>query len=274
MNRGYGKHAGVLVSSVVIAGFTASTARAQDPAPSPVWYFRLGVIDIESQVDSSSFDLAVRAIPGVTFGSGPLPNDAVGVEPLTLVGGSVGVVLPVLDHRLAIETIVALPKKPKVILTGTLATESILPTVFGIPTGIPPLGRDLAEVSGLPPMFTVVYRAPSLGPVTPILGAGGIALLFADVQVTNPLLNRISKVEFDFPPSFGLIAQVGADVHLWGPVQARFDVKYMSLATNFTIKNIQIKTGLPLVGDLDVGDAEVRASFHAWLVHLGVGVDF
>jgi len=222
------------------------------------------------QLDQAEFTLA--AFPGVTLGGGMIPQGNVAVEPLLLLGGPVGLFLPVLNHRLALETIVAIPKRPKIVASGTLANESVLPTVLGSPTGIPPVGREIATLSAIPPLFTVVYHAPSIGPITPILGLGIIALLAANVEITSPALKQYISFELDSPPSIAPLAQVGADIRLWGRMQARIDIKYTSLSPQFKVKHILVKTG-QLVGTIDLGDADIRGTSHAWLVHAGVGLD-
>lgn len=274
MNGERARCPGVVLWMVVVMHIASSAASADSGDPQSRWYFRLGLVSGSPQLDE--FELRLRALPGVTLGGslgGSLvPQGSITVQPLRLLGGPVGLILPVLNNRLALETIVAVPRSLKVVASGMLASESILPTVFGVPTGIPPLGRDVVEVSSTSPLLTAVYRAPSIGPITPILGVGFIALLGFDVRFLSPVLKQYISVQVDSPPSLAPLVQAGADIRLWHRVQARIDVKYSSLSLDIALKNIQVKTG-QLIGTVDLGDAEIRSSAHVWLVQAGVGLD-
>ncbi len=264
----------VVLGGVVIAiivAIASSSAIADPDNPQPRWYFRLGFVRGVPQLDS--FEFTLRALPGLKIGASMVPTSqgSAEVEPLMLLGGPIGLVLPVLNHRLAVETIVAIPQSVKVVASGKLANESILPTVLGAPTGIPPLGREIAEVNATSPLLTFIYRVPSIGPITPLVGAGFAALLGFDVRL-GPVLKQYVSLKIDSPPSLAPIAQAGADIRLWHRVQARIDVKYLALSPQIKLKDIQAKTG-QLIGTIDVGDAEIQASVHAWLVQAGVGFD-
>lgn len=257
----------------VLAGLAlacgAASASAEPADIEPRWYFRLGLLRVTADVDSTELGLGPTRL-----GLGAAATRAIAVEPLLLPGGNIGYVLPVLNHRISLETIIGVPIKAKVVATGTLANESILPTVLGVPTGIPPLGRDLAEAGAVGELVTAVYRLPTIGRVTPLVGAGVLGLLSVDVEITNPILSRYIKLAIDVPPSLGAIMQAGIDILLWGRVHARIDVKYISVTAVTVIKNIQVKTGSTILGTVDFDDVEISASAHAWITQAGVGLDF
>jgi len=50
-------------------------------------------------------------------------------------------------------------------------------------------------------------------------------------------------------------------------------VKYISVSAEVSVRHIQFKTGLPIVGNVDIGDTQVSARAHAWMGQLGVGFD-
>jgi len=71
----------------------------------------------------------------------------------------------------------------------------------------------------LSPVFTVVYRQSLLGGrITPVLGAGAVVVLGADVQVANPLLERYLNLDFEVAPTLGAIAQAGSISDRYPPV--------------------------------------------------------
>ena len=263
---------GVLAGVALACGAATASAAPADTAPAdtePRWYFRLGLLRVTADLDSTELGLGQTRL-----GLGAAATQAVAVEPLLLPGGNIGYVLPVLNHRISLETIIGIPIKAKVVATGTLANESILPTVLGVPTGIPPLGSELAEAGAVGELVTAVYHLPTIGPVTPLVGAGVLGLLSVDVEITNPVLSRYINLAIDVPPSLGTIVQAGIDIRLWGRVQARIDLKYISVTAVTVIKNIQVKSGSTILGTVDFDNIEINASAHAWITQAGVGLDF
>lgn len=265
----------VLLGGVAIACMAATPAAAQPADTPPRYYFRFGILHIAPQVSSSQVELVdVRGAASLALDSGPIAGAGVSVDSETLPAAIIGVVLPWLNHRLAIETILGLPIKMKFHATGTLANQSLAPTVLGIATGIPPLGSDLAEASVLPPVVTVVFRARDFGPVTPVIGGGVAALIAYDERVTNSVLTQVSQPEISIATAFGPVLQAGLDIRLWRGMRARLDIKYIPISTDATIKNIQVMTTIPFVNTVDIGDSKASLSVNPLVAQLAAGFDF
>ncbi len=95
---------GIAYLALVVAGGPLADA-------DPRWYFRLGVLRASAEIESVSVDVPLDIAPGVKLAAGFLPNGAIAVESLTLPGGTVGYILPVLDDHFAVEALVAIPQK-------------------------------------------------------------------------------------------------------------------------------------------------------------------
>ena len=188
----------------------------------------------------------------------------------------VGYVLPVLDRRLAVETILGFPMKTHFQATGPLATESLAPTFAGLPTGIEPLGSELGEATFATPVVTAVYRLPDLGPATAVVGAGGMLLVGYNTKVTNPVLVAAGEPRLAISPSVGVVLQGGLETRLWRNVAARLDIKYVpAMKIEARVENISmIPRAIPLVGAVDVGTAVMTADIQPLIVQAGIGADF
>ncbi len=250
-------------AAVVIVALFAGHAHADS------FYVFAGATYIEPNIDGHNLRIEATGLAKLAAPTGPIEGD-ISASPLTAPTAIIGYTLP---HRLAIETIVGLPMTVKLTASGDLATKSIAPTVFGfLPTGIPPLGTDVAEVSALAPMVTLVYRIADLGPVTPFVGAGASVMFVTEAKLTNPVL---SAPNLDFPTMVGGIVQGGLEAHLYHQWYARLDAKYLVFSdSTVTIDHVSVHTTNPLLMNLDVGTAKMDISTSPLIVLAGVGATF
>jgi outer membrane protein W len=238
------------------------------------FYFRAGAQHKSTKLGATQFQL-ITDLPVDTSGLGA--GSGVEQEEKQIpVGGIIGVVLPVAQRKLSIETVLGIPTPTKFRATGKLATESLAPTFMGLPTGIEPLGSELGEVTFAPPVVTAVYRVVDLGPVTPIVGVGGMILLSRNGKITNPVLNEAGDPKLKIAPAPGLVLQSGLEIKLGRRFAARLDVKYVvGLKVKATIEDIAVTPkAIPTLGSIPVGDAVMLAKVAPLIIQGGVGVDF
>ncbi len=238
------------------------------------FYFRAGGMKQSTKLGAAQFSLQTDLpIDTSNLGAGSGVETQQNQIP---VGAIIGVVLPVLDRKLSIETVLGIPTPTKFQATGQLATESLAPTFMGMATGIEALGPDLGEVTFAPPIVTGVYRIAKLGPVTPIAGAGLMLLMGRNGKITNTVLQEAGDPKLSIKPSPGLVVQGGLDIALWKRVAARIDVKYVfGMKVNATIEDIAVTPkAIPALGSIEVGDAVLSAKVAPLIIQAGVGVDF
>lgn len=272
-----------MVSMVVLLGLTGA-ARADEAEPVPRraqprvkrFYVRAGVAHVAPLASSRELELAdVDGPASLAVQNGPIAGSGADVSSATIPALIIGYTLPVLNDRLSIETILGAPLAIKFRATGTLANESIAPMAVGIPTGVPPLGSELGETKALPPVVTAVYRFKSIGPITPLAGAG-ISVLFAyDERVTNPILTEVRQPTMTVSPAPGFVLQGGAEMKIWKRVHARLDVKFIAgMLARARVEDIQVRTpGLTVFDTVDVGTANMSVWVNPLIVQLGIGID-
>lgn len=256
----------------------AAPVRAEPRRPVKRFFIRAGVVHVAPQADSQELELAdIDGPASLAVHNGPIAGSGATVSSATIPGIILGVVLPVLHDRLAIETVLGLPFEVTFRATGTLAEESIAPTALGIPTGVPALGPELGKAKAVPPVVTAVYSFAAQGArLRPFAGAGVAALFAYDATVTNPILTEVSQPDFSIRPAPGLVVQAGLEARLWRSVYARLDVKYIAfLEARATVQHIQVRTPeLPLFDTVEVGTAKLNVWVNPLIVQLGVGLDF
>ena len=250
-------------------------------APAPVkrkrFYVRAGIIHVAPQSSSREMELAdIDGAASLAVENGPIAGSGAEVGSATVPGLILGYVLPFLDDRLSLETVLGMPFTVKFRATGTLANESIAPTALGIPTGVMPLGPELGEAKAAPPLLTLVYSLMQRGPVRPYVGAGVAVLIAYDAKVTNPMLTEVSQPEFEVAPAPGLVFQGGLEAKLWKGIYARLDVKFIALMlARAEVHHIQVRTPeLPLFDTVEVGTAKMSVWVNPLIVQAGLGLDF
>jgi outer membrane protein W len=237
-------------------------------------YFRAGLAFVSARLSTSALQLQPTAIAslaanpmalqgGIASSSGDVVTAIIGFAPAAL-GGHIG-----------FETVIGAASATKLSATGPLATQSIAPTALGLPTGIPALGSQLGQASATPLMLTAVYRLPALGPITPYVGAGPSILLVTGTKITNQILDAVATPQFSVSPVLGAIAQAGLDVHVYGSIYARLDVREIWFETaQATISNIQVHTTIPDLETVDVGSVKSAVTANPIIVQAGVGATF
>ena len=248
-----------------------------DPAEQPKrkkFYFRAGVAYVHPFSTSSELELAdVDGPASLAVSNGPVPGSGATVESTTIPALIVGYVLPVMDGKLAIETILGPPLDVKFDATGSLANMSIAPSALGIPTGVPALGPQLGEAKGVPPVLTLVYSLGSSETFRPYVGAG-VSVLFAyNAHTTNPML---TSSDMSISPAPGLALQTGLEAKLYKSIYARLDVKFIALMyARAEVHHIQMNApDIPLFGTVEVGTAKMNVWVNPLIIQAALGTDF
>jgi len=240
-------------------------------------YVRFGVAHVHPISQSRELELAdVDGPASLAVKDGPIAGSGTTIGSSTIPALIIGYVLPVLDDRLAIETVLGPPVTVKFEATGTLATQSIAPTALGIPTGIMPLGTQLGEAKAVPPVITAVYALRKSPKFVPYVG-GGVAMLFSyGEKVTNPMLTAISQPQMSIAPAPGIALQAGIDARLWHSVYARIDVKFIALMlARAEVHHLQVATpDIPLFQSVEVGTAKMDVWVNPLIIQAGIGTNF
>jgi outer membrane protein W len=266
--------------SGVTATATASTAAASTTTTTPRhkrFYVRAGIAHVAPLSSSRPMELAdIDGAASLAVENGPIAGSGADVSSATIPALILGYQLPVLDGRLAIETVLGVPFTVKFRATGTLANESIAPMALGIPTGVPALGPELGEAKAAPPLLTLVYSLRKAGPVRPYVGAGVAVLIAYGEKVTNPMLIEVSQPTMNVAPAPGLVVQGGLEAKLWNNVYARLDVKFIAfMMARGEVHHIQVRTPeLPLFDTVEVGTAKMSVWVNPLIIQGGVGLDF
>lgn len=248
------------------------------PASDTRFYFRGGVVVVNPL--EVSREAEIKGIDGpasLALDNGPIAGSGAQVDAAIIPGVIVGYVLPWWNRKVAVEAVLGVPFKIELHSTGTLANESLAPEALGIPTGVPPLGRELGEAKAAPPTVTAVYRFDrKLGPVQPYVGTGISVLITMDTKVTNPVLTAVREPDFEIPPAPGLVLQSGVEARLWKKLYATLDVKFIAgMLARAKLKNIVVETPeLPLFEKAEVGTAQMNVWVNPLIIQAGVGYDF
>lgn len=241
------------------------------------WYVRAGGAYVLPLSSSDELELAnVDGPASLAVSNGPIAGSGATIDSTALPAATIGYVLPWLDGKLALETIVGPPLDVKFTATGTLANQSIAPTALGIPTGVMPLGPALGEATALPPILTVVYSLPEIGPLRPYAGGGLALLITTESHVTNPMLTALGKPDMSIAPAPGLALQTGLEATIYSRWYARLDVKFVALMrAEAEVHHIQMAApNLPLFGSVEVGTAKMDMWVNPLIIQLGVGTDW
>lgn len=263
---------------------TETAAPVDQPEPAPVakpqkiqrFYVRLGVARVQPLSQSSELELAdVNGPASLSLKNGPIAGSGSTIDAATFPAAIIGYVLPWMNNRLSIETILGPPLEVKFQATGTLRDMSIAPTALGIPTGVPALGPDLGEAKAVPPVVTLVYALRDHG-VVPYVGAGASVLFAYGAHATNPLLTEVSQPKMSIAPAPGLALQAGIDAHITNRIYARLDVKFIALMyARATVEHIVVRTpDIPLFDTVEVGTAHLNMWVNPLILQAAVGADF
>jgi outer membrane protein W len=267
----------MMMKTLIVLAVVATPAFADDVISYERLYFRAGVLHIAPLSESRELELSgVHGPASLALMDGPIAGSGAALEPLTIPAVIAGYVLPILDDRLSLETVLSTPLHVKFRATGTLANMSIAPEALGISTGVPALGSELGEADAAPPILTAVYRIVDLGPVQPYLGLGVGVLVTYNARATNPVLTEVGEPRFHIDPAPGLVVQTGADVRVWRKLYLRADIKYIAfMKAHATVEDLRVRTPeLPVFETAEVGTATMDLWVNPLIVQLGAGVDF
>jgi len=241
-------------------------------------YVRGVMAHVDPRVSARDVTVDATGIAGAAIGDGTIEDAGVtvgGTGNMPMPTAIVGYVVPGLRGRLSVETVVGAPFGLKIEATGRLRNESLAPEAAGIPTGIPPLGRELAEATIAPPMVTAVYRPLQVGRMAVFAGTGVSVLFVYDEHVTNPVLTEVAEPSLEISHAIGAVVQAGLEARVWRRMVVRVDAKYIAYrASHATIDNIQVRTQIPLLPTVEVGSASMDVSARPVIVQAGIGADF
>jgi outer membrane protein W len=264
-------------SSVPTDSSVPSHRSIWDQPPHAKFYFRAGWAFITPFSSSNAISLSnVSGPASLVIGNGPIPGSGATIDAASIPAVIVGYVLPWWGGKVSLETILGTPFTASFRATGTIANQSLAPTALGLPTGIQPLGSQFGKATALPPIGTVVYSLPALGPVRPYAGAG-VSVLFAyNTEITNPMLTAYGKPTLSVSPAPGLVLQSGFDATIYKRVYARVDVKFIALMlAQAEIDNVKLMApDLPLFGAIDVGTVKTSMWVNPLIVQAAIGTNF
>lgn len=248
------------------------------PEAKTKFYFRAGGLHLAPFVSSDDVVLSnVTPFAQLAVQNGPIENSGGSMDSLTVPAAIVGYVLPYLDGRLSIETVLGLPLSLNLKLTGAVATESLAPTALGnLPTGVPALGERLGTAKAIPPVVTAVYRfLPEKG-FHPYAGAGLAMMFVYDEKIENPVLTSVSEPTLEVGNGFGVVAQAGIEARIHDRYYATLDFKtILGLSVEAVVHDIYVETPeLPLFEMAEVGDASVDIGIVPIIITAAVGADF
>ncbi|HET7315733.1 OmpW/AlkL family protein [Salinisphaera sp.] len=203
-------------------------------------------------------------------------------DKLTL-GGTIGLYIPMTNHHLAVEVLLAPPLKLDFEVAKDAIDEPLAPTALNgangetIPTGVPALGRTIGSFKALPPNFTIVYRPWTDTMIQPYIGAGAMYLYTYDTDVNNEVLNELGEPELYLSKPVACVGQLGADFNLPHNMFLNADVKYVGCAeVKARVSGIRINspTLSPTFGPINVGSVSSTNDFRAVLYSISFGMHF
>jgi outer membrane protein W len=242
------------------------------------FYFRLGGLHLAPVVSSDEVVLSnVSPFAQLAVKNGPIENSGGSINSLTVPAGIIGYVLPYLDGRLSVETVIGLPLNLELTVTGAMATESLAPYALGnLPTGVPALGESLGTAKAVPPLVTAVYRFLPDKSFHPYAGAGLAIMFVYDEKIENPTLTSVSEPTLEVGNGYGVVAQAGVEARLFDRYFATLDFKtIVGLSVEAVVRDIYVETPeLPLFEMAEVGDASVDIGILPVIITAGVGANF
>ncbi|WP_084188343.1 OmpW/AlkL family protein [Salinisphaera hydrothermalis] len=300
---------GLALGALLVLGWGAQASAAQDYRPQPGQtpiqssdsqsffgkmmdyiennsYGRLGAMRFQYYGSSSNLHVDnATGLAAQAFGPGgsDLAHTGSSAGNLTTLGAVLGLYLPKTGHHLAVEVQLAPPLKLDFQTSGDAVDKSLAPTALNganggsIPTGVPPLGKNLGTFKALPPNFTIVYRPWTTTLVQPYIGAGAMYLYTYDTDVNNKVLNAYGEPSLYLSKPVACVGQLGSDFKLPNNMFLNLDVKYVGCAdVKSRVSNIKVNspTLSPTFGAVDVGSVSSTNHFRAVLYSLSFGMHF
>ena len=136
--------------------------------------------------------------------------------------------------------------------TPNIAFEVLAAAPFSHDIHDPTGSVKLAETKHLPPTFSIQYHFNTEGAFHPYVGAGLNYTIFFDEETTDAL----PDTTLDLDASFGLAAQVGADIDLTDTMFLNFDVRWADIDTEASIPEADLNFDVeidPMVYSITLG---------------------
>lgn len=111
---------------------------------------------------------------------------------------------------------------------------------------------QVAEVKHLPPTISLQYHFDTGNKFRPYVGAGLNVTIFFDEDTEGAL----AGTDLDLDESFGLAAQVGADIDVSENMFLNFDIRYIDIDTDAEVSPLGLEFGVdidPIVYSLALG---------------------
>jgi len=136
--------------------------------------------------------------------------------------------------------------------TPNIAIEVLAAAPFSHDVDLEGGGGKVAEVKHLPPTVSVQYHFDTAGKFNPYIGAGLNFTLFFDEDTSGALTGQ----DLDLDDSFGLAAQVGADIELTDTMFLNFDARWIDIDSDAEVSPLGLAFDVeidPMVYSLTLG---------------------
>lgn len=205
------------------------------------WLGRIGATHVAPNDDTGTV-----ATPG-----GPVAGTELTVDADTSVGFTV---VYMLTDRIGVELLASLPFEhdigPNAALAGTTGSA------------------DIGSAKHLPPTLSLQYYFQPRAALRPYVGVGVNYTTFFDEEVRGGLASA-GYGSLELEDSWGLAAQVGVDVDLGDRWFVNFDVRYIDISTEATVRERSAGSGA-LGATLTIDDIEIDP----WIYTIAVGTTF
>lgn len=249
-------------------------------------YFQVGGAYLDYYGDSTNIKIHnAQGLAAQVFGPGEsiLYGTGTTLADKWFPAGTLGIYIPWTGHHLAQEVTISTPITFHLHFTGRAVDQSLAPYALKgngsgnrIPTGVPPLGRDIGTAKAFPPNMTFVFRPWTDTMLRPYIGAGAMWLWTYDTDVQNPVLSEVNQPNLHLDNPFACILQAGLDLYAWKGLYVNFDAKWIGCATiKASMTNVKVRApDLPQFGVIDVGTVSTENTFRAWLYQFSIGYEF
>jgi OOP family OmpA-OmpF porin len=140
-------------------------------------------------------------------------------------------------------------------ITDHIGTELLLayPFSHGIDAKFPGGSKQrIGHADILPPTLNLQWYFLPGHKINPYVGAGVNWSIFTSSDLKKNALGLPDNAKLDTGDSFGADAQVGVDIALYDHWFVNFDVRYIGVSTEVTIKNVNAAGDSLKLGDLDI----------------------
>ncbi len=153
-----------------------------------------------------------------------------------IIRGGIGVVDPKSNNlpsaSVEVDSAVAVTLTGVYMITDAIGVELLASTPWEHDIEVP--SGKIGETKQLPPTLSVQWYTPELGRVQPYLGLGLNWTLFFSEEIAGG--------DLDLDDSFGLAAQIGADIPIDEHWLVNFDVRWADIDTDAKVSGMDIGT--------------------------------